>query len=185
MVRAVAVAAAGQVMPYSDDPFTAAARRGLGEVFERDVDVFPVSTGSAASGLSLAALTPPWGGVLSHPGSHINHDECGARSSSPAAPSSSASRAPTAGSTPKRGKRRCAAELAFRAKRAGRLASKMRFHVPTAAAGRAGRASYGQAGSARATAGAGALLPRAVSRPWSRAISSRSAVRSAPRMSSQ
>jgi threonine aldolase len=28
--------------------------------------------------LSLAALTPPWGSVLSHPDSHINHDECGA-----------------------------------------------------------------------------------------------------------
>ncbi|MFI6624588.1 threonine aldolase family protein [Streptomyces sp. NPDC050528] len=78
IARAVADAAAGQVLPYGNDPFTDSARRRLGEIFERDVDVFPVSTGSAANGLSLAALTPPWGSVLSHPGSHINTDECGA-----------------------------------------------------------------------------------------------------------
>jgi threonine aldolase len=78
IARAVADAATGQVLPYGNDPFTDSARRRLGEIFERDVDVFPVSTGSAANGLSLAALTPPWGSVLSHPGSHINTDECGA-----------------------------------------------------------------------------------------------------------
>jgi len=78
IARAVADAAAGQVLPYGNDPFTDSARRRLGEIFERDVDVFPVTTGSAANGLSLAALTPPWGSVLAHPDSHINHDECGA-----------------------------------------------------------------------------------------------------------
>ncbi|MFE6333498.1 threonine aldolase family protein [Streptomyces sp. NPDC057798] len=78
IARAVADAAAGQVLPYGNDPCTDSARRRFGEIFERDVDVFPVSTGSAANGLSLAAITPPWGSVLSHPDSHINHDECGA-----------------------------------------------------------------------------------------------------------
>lgn len=78
IARAVADAATGQVLPYGNDPYTERARRRLGEIFERDVDIFPVSTGSAANGLSLAALTPPWGSVLSHPDSHINHDECGA-----------------------------------------------------------------------------------------------------------
>ncbi|MYV39219.1 low specificity L-threonine aldolase [Streptomyces sp. SID1328] len=78
IAQAVADAATGQVLPYGNDPFTDRARRRLCELFERDVDVFPVSTGSAANGLSLAALTPPWGSVLSHPDSHINHDECGA-----------------------------------------------------------------------------------------------------------
>ncbi|MCX4782098.1 threonine aldolase family protein [Streptomyces sp. NBC_01264] len=78
IARAVADAATGQVLPYGNDPWTGRARRRLGEVFEREVGLFPVSTGSAANGLSLAALTPPWGSVLSHPDSHINHDECGA-----------------------------------------------------------------------------------------------------------
>ncbi|WP_210583775.1 low specificity L-threonine aldolase [Streptomyces sp. GESEQ-35] len=78
IAQAVADAATGQVLPYGNDPYSDSARRKLGEIFERDVDVFPVSTGSAANGLSLAALTPPWGSVLTHPDSHINHDECGA-----------------------------------------------------------------------------------------------------------
>jgi threonine aldolase len=78
IAQAVADAAAGQVLPYGNDPFTDGARRRLAEIFERDVDLFPISTGSAANGLSLAALTPPWGSVLAHPDSHIHHDECGA-----------------------------------------------------------------------------------------------------------
>ncbi|HEY4017621.1 MAG TPA: low specificity L-threonine aldolase [Pseudonocardiaceae bacterium] len=78
IAKAVADAATGQVLPYGNDPFTENAHRKLAEIFERDVDVFPVGTGSAANGLSLAALTPPWGSVLAHPESHINNDECGA-----------------------------------------------------------------------------------------------------------
>ncbi|MFI8074228.1 beta-eliminating lyase-related protein [Streptomyces sp. NPDC086033] len=52
--------------------------RPLAEIFGCDVDVLPVSTGSAANALSLAALTPPWGSVLCHRDSHINTDEGGA-----------------------------------------------------------------------------------------------------------
>ncbi|MEU9387261.1 low specificity L-threonine aldolase [Streptomyces sp. NPDC048279] len=78
IAQAVADAALGQVLPYGNDPFTARARNKLAEVFEREVGVFPVSTGSAANGLALAALTPPWGSVLAHRDSHIHHDECGA-----------------------------------------------------------------------------------------------------------
>ncbi|GHB72007.1 L-threonine aldolase [Streptomyces xanthochromogenes] len=78
IAQAVADAALGQVLPYGNDPFTERARTRLAEVFEREVDVFPVTTGSAANGLALAALTPPWGSVLAHRDSHIHHDECGA-----------------------------------------------------------------------------------------------------------
>ncbi|MFE4632220.1 threonine aldolase family protein [Streptomyces sp. NPDC056773] len=78
IARAVADAALGQVLPYGNDPFTERARTRLAEVFEREVDVFPVTTGSAANGLALAALTPPWGSILAHRNSHIHHDECGA-----------------------------------------------------------------------------------------------------------
>ncbi|MHB9864191.1 threonine aldolase family protein [Streptomyces sp. YIM S03343] len=78
IVRAVAAAASGNTPPYGNDPFTDSARRRLSEIFERDVDIFPVSTGTAANCLALAALTPPWGSVLCHPDSHINNDECGA-----------------------------------------------------------------------------------------------------------
>jgi threonine aldolase len=78
IVQAVTAAAADQDLPYGADRFTASARARFAEIFERDVDVLPVSTGSAANALSLAALTPPWGSVLCHRDSHINTDECGA-----------------------------------------------------------------------------------------------------------
>ncbi|MBG0857415.1 low specificity L-threonine aldolase [Streptomyces spinoverrucosus] len=78
IVDAVTRAAAGQAQPYGADSITGDVRRRLCEIFECDVDVLIVSTGSAANALSLAALTPPWGSVLCHRDSHINNDECGA-----------------------------------------------------------------------------------------------------------
>ncbi|KUN85593.1 threonine aldolase family protein [Streptomyces griseoruber] len=78
IVEAVSRAAAGQAQPYGADDLTAGVRHRLGEVFEREVDVLLVSSGTAANALSLAALTPPWGSVLCHRDSHINNDECGA-----------------------------------------------------------------------------------------------------------
>ncbi|RMB79759.1 low specificity L-threonine aldolase [Streptomyces shenzhenensis] len=78
ILEAVARAASGPALPYGADAYTADVNRQLSEIFERDVDVLLVSTGTAANALSLAALTPPWGSVLCHRDSHINHDECGA-----------------------------------------------------------------------------------------------------------
>jgi threonine aldolase len=78
IIAAVAAAASGQAPPYGTDSWTSSARRRFSEIFDRDVDLLPVSTGSAANALSLAGLTPPWGGVLCHRESHINNDECGA-----------------------------------------------------------------------------------------------------------
>ena len=40
--------------------------RRLGEIFERDVAVFLVPTGTAANALALAHVTPPWGVVFCH-----------------------------------------------------------------------------------------------------------------------
>ncbi|KUO08282.1 threonine aldolase family protein [Streptomyces sp. DSM 15324] len=78
IVEAVTRAAAGQARPYGADDLTAGVRRRLGEIFEREVDLLLVSSGTAANALSLAALTPPWGSVLCHRDSHVNNDECGA-----------------------------------------------------------------------------------------------------------
>ncbi len=52
--------------------------RRLAEIFEREVAVFLVPTGTAANALSLAQVTPPWGVVFCHAESHIVTDECGA-----------------------------------------------------------------------------------------------------------
>ncbi|MFZ1161811.1 threonine aldolase family protein [Mycobacterium sp.] len=78
ILAAVTAAASGQAPPYGTDSWTSSARRRFSEIFECEVDLLPVSTGTAANALSLAALTPPWGGVLCHRDSHINNDECGA-----------------------------------------------------------------------------------------------------------
>ncbi|MFI2229586.1 threonine aldolase family protein [Nocardia testacea] len=78
IVEAVTAAATGQDLPYGADRHTASARARFAELFERDVDVLPVTGGTAANALSLAALTLPWGSVLCHRDSHIDTDECGA-----------------------------------------------------------------------------------------------------------
>ncbi|MFC3966409.1 threonine aldolase family protein [Nocardia jiangsuensis] len=78
VLAAVAAAAAGPAAPYGTDPLSQAVYRRFEELFERPVAVFPVSTGSAANGIALAALTPPWGSVLAHPDAHIDNDEAGA-----------------------------------------------------------------------------------------------------------
>ncbi|WP_238923877.1 threonine aldolase family protein [Achromobacter ruhlandii] len=68
----------GQAPAYGADDITLRVERRLAEIFEREVDVLLVPTGTAANSLALAALTPPWGSVLCHAHSHIANDECGA-----------------------------------------------------------------------------------------------------------
>lgn len=63
---------------YGGDRWTEHAETLISEVFEREVETYLVTTGSAANALSLSAITPPYGAVLCHPASHIMVDECGA-----------------------------------------------------------------------------------------------------------
>jgi threonine aldolase len=78
IVEAIARANHGPAMPYGNDPWTERVERRLAEIFEHEVAVFPVATGTAANVLCLAALTPPWGTIYCHAESHIAVDECGA-----------------------------------------------------------------------------------------------------------
>ncbi len=68
----------GHAVSYGADPISERVTERLREIFECDLDVLVVSTGSAANGLALAALTPPWGAVFCHSDSHVNNDEAGA-----------------------------------------------------------------------------------------------------------
>jgi threonine aldolase len=52
--------------------------RHFAEVFERDVAVFLVATGTAANALALSTAVPPWGLCVCHREAHIMEDECGA-----------------------------------------------------------------------------------------------------------
>ena len=70
--------AAGAMMPYGADPLTSKVEKRLAEIFETDLAVHFVATGTAANSLSLAAMCPPYGAVYCHRDSHVNVDECGA-----------------------------------------------------------------------------------------------------------
>ena len=78
VMDAMAAANRDSVPAYGADAYTEAATEALSEVFERDVTVAYVTTGSAANGLALACSTPPWGAVVAHEHAHVQVDECGA-----------------------------------------------------------------------------------------------------------
>ena len=78
ILDAIVKANEGFALGYGNDDWTAGVERRLAEVFEREVAVFLVPTGTAANALALAQVTPPWGVVFCHAESHIATDECGA-----------------------------------------------------------------------------------------------------------
>ena len=78
ILDAIARANSGFALGYGNDALARQVERKLSELFERDVAVFLVSTGTAANALSIAHLSPPWGAVLGHRDAHIMTSECGA-----------------------------------------------------------------------------------------------------------
>ncbi len=78
ILDAIAAANQGYAPGYGSDDWTEQAERRLCEIFEREIAVYLVPTGTAANALALAQVTPPWGVVLCHAESHIVTDECGA-----------------------------------------------------------------------------------------------------------
>lgn len=68
----------GVAMPYGNDDCTQRLNSLFSELFETDVLVFPVATGTAANALALSVMTPPFGAIYCHHQSHIHCDECGA-----------------------------------------------------------------------------------------------------------
>ncbi len=74
-----AIAASNRVdTAYDGDEWSLRLDRAFSEVFETEVRAFWVTTGTAANGLALAALCPPFGGILCHKDAHIEVDEAGA-----------------------------------------------------------------------------------------------------------
>jgi len=78
ILAALAAANAGTEQSYGADAVSARVERRLAEIFEHEVAVFPVATGTAANALALATLVPPWGVVYCHEEAHVAVDECGA-----------------------------------------------------------------------------------------------------------
>jgi threonine aldolase len=78
IMAAIARANEGAAASYGDDEITKRLTHRFSEIFEHEVAVFPVVTGTAANALALAAFTPPHGAVFCHAHAHLNVDECGA-----------------------------------------------------------------------------------------------------------
>jgi threonine aldolase len=78
VIDAIVAANAGALHAYGDDPYTERLTTLASDLFETDVAIYPVTTGTAANALALATLTPPYGAVYCHATAHIATDECGA-----------------------------------------------------------------------------------------------------------
>ncbi|MGO9931556.1 MAG: threonine aldolase family protein [Steroidobacteraceae bacterium] len=78
IMAAVSLANAGSVPSYGGDEFTAQLQSVAGRLFETDVAVYPVTTGTAANSLALSQLVPPFGAIYCYEAAHIVTDECGA-----------------------------------------------------------------------------------------------------------
>lgn len=78
VMDAVAAANAGMLHSYGDDPYTTRLRALTSALFETELSVYPVATGTAANALALSILTPPYGAIYCHETAHIVTDECAA-----------------------------------------------------------------------------------------------------------
>ena len=63
---------------YDGDEWSQKLDGAFSELFEREVRAFWVATGTAANCLGLAALCPPYRGIICHRDAHIEVDEAGA-----------------------------------------------------------------------------------------------------------
>lgn len=81
IMAAITEANVGSAIAYGADDISAQLEQRVREVFEHPTArVFPVSSGTAANGLALTSICPPWGSILCHDSSHILLLECGATS---------------------------------------------------------------------------------------------------------
>ena len=78
ILAAVAAIGQGPEPAYGDDAVTKRLTTRFRDIFEHDVAVFPVVSGTAANALALATLVPAHGAIFCHAEAHIAVDECGA-----------------------------------------------------------------------------------------------------------
>lgn len=68
----------GAAAAYGEDEWSRRLDQVFSDLFEHEVRVFTLASGTAANAVALASVTPPWGAVLCHREAHIECDECGA-----------------------------------------------------------------------------------------------------------
>ncbi|MGO4573561.1 threonine aldolase family protein [Microvirga sp. 2TAF3] len=78
VMEALMRANAGTMLAYGNDEITKRIKARFAEIFEHEVSVFLVTTGTAANALALSSAVPPWGLCVCHREAHVIDDECGA-----------------------------------------------------------------------------------------------------------
>jgi threonine aldolase len=78
IMQAIIEANKGFATPYGGDDLSQKLTQSYSDLFETNLAIFPVLTGSAANCLALSVIAPPYGIIYAHPESHIYTDECGA-----------------------------------------------------------------------------------------------------------
>src|SRR5207253_1834124 len=68
----------GDVMPYGADPHTRRAEARFREVFEREVAVAMMATGTASNALALGLVASPISAIFCRSGAHLQDNEAGA-----------------------------------------------------------------------------------------------------------
>lgn len=68
----------GPAHAYGEDAATARLRQRFRELFGRDVEIYPLASGTAANSLAVAQTCGSVGAVVCHRDAHLNTDECGA-----------------------------------------------------------------------------------------------------------
>ena len=75
IVESIVTASLGSAPAYGLDALTKSVERKLAALFECDVTVLLVGTGTAANCIALATLCPSVGGIFAHAEAHIANDE--------------------------------------------------------------------------------------------------------------
>lgn len=78
VLDAIVKANVGAAGSYGADPWSQRTADALMRFFDCPLEVYLVTTGTAANALAAAAICPPWGTLLTHRESHVIDDECGA-----------------------------------------------------------------------------------------------------------
>jgi threonine aldolase len=78
IAAALAEHASGFAAAYGAGEFDQRVEQRFSEIFERDVAVYFVATGTAANALSMTAVARPGGVAFAHREAHMLEDECGA-----------------------------------------------------------------------------------------------------------
>ena len=75
IIEALMAASGGSVPAYGNDALTLRVEHQLAELFEREIAVLLMATGTAANCVGLATLCSPFGGIYAHSEAHIVNDE--------------------------------------------------------------------------------------------------------------